>query len=463
MLSPSCGIQWINQPPCQYGLTPPSGSFTGLRCITRMKIFKTGWTRSTSGEENPGSTRIGDSTGASQVDVPELNSPSSIPVMGQPALCIKEMARALMDFYARSEPKRGGYQKGLEREWLSKYPHLSQTCRTLAWQAKTSLVGDVVLQVTGSRDLDLLNDAPHGASRRRRIQGVIWNLQKDNIPMELYRESKPMEKGYAKRLYQAWNAAMPDHKTTKVALTASVSRIRRGQSLSRLNLVEPDSGGVATLTGTVEEGVGAQGLEELHQVQAEQNGELFTGPVETPTHDRPSPKTSGNDHLMQLLGKVKDACLQKKPGDYSDGKPCGAVRFSHVDTAPLQEANDWVEKEWQEGPRLAWHLNCLVYSVAMAVRGKTTYESQPCNQGRKSDNQKGSKRQEGHINDRKAKGLRFRRLLAWLDVEIARQQNNNPMTKCQEILRRKLRREFHSLNLNVLIRAREQTLGKLRV
>ena len=70
--------------------------------------------------------------------------------------------------------------------------------------------------------------------------------------MELYRESKPMEKGSAERLYQAWNAKMPDHKTTKVALTTRVSRIPRGQGLSRLNLVEPDSHGVATLTGTVE-------------------------------------------------------------------------------------------------------------------------------------------------------------------------------------------------------------------
>ena len=186
------------------------------------------------------------------------------------------------------------------------------------------------------------------------------NFQRDNILMELYRESKPIEKGYAERLYQAWNAAMPDHKTTKVVLTASVGRIRRGQGLSRLNLVEPDSRGVATLTGTVEEGVGAQGQEELHQVQAgtEQNGELSTGPVDTSTHDHPSPRTSGNDHLIQLLGKAKDACLRKKPGDFSHRKPCGAVRFNHVDTALLQEANDWVEKEWQEGPRLAWHLNC---------------------------------------------------------------------------------------------------------
>ena len=71
-----------------------------------------------------------------------------------------------------------------------------------------------------------------------------------------------------------------------------------------------------------------------------------------------------------------------------------AVRFNHVDTALLQEANNWVEKEWQEGPRSAWHLNCLVYSVAMTVRGKTTNESQPCNQGRKLDNQKSSKNRE---------------------------------------------------------------------
>ena len=202
--------------------------------------------------------------------------------------------------------------------------------------------------------------------------------------MELYRESKPMEKRYAEQLYQAWNAAMPDHKTTKVELTARVSRIRRGQVPSRLNLVGPDFHGVAILTGTVEVGVGAPGQEELHQVQAgtEQNGGLFTGPVETPTHDHPSPRTSGNDHLMQLLGKAKDACLQKKPGDLADRKACGAVRFSHVDMALLQEANDCVEKEWQEGPRSAWHLNSLLYSVAMAVRGKTTYESQPCNLGR---------------------------------------------------------------------------------
>ena len=80
--------------------------------------------------------------------------------------------------------------------------------------------------------------------------------------------------------------------------------------------MEPDSPGLATLTETVEEGVRALGQEEAHQVQARsgQNDELFTGPVETPSHYHPSPRTSGNDHLMQLLGKAKDACLRKKPG-----------------------------------------------------------------------------------------------------------------------------------------------------
>ena len=85
----------------------------------------------------------------------------------------------------------------------------------------------------------------------------------------------------------------------------------------------------------------SQGQEELHQVQAgtEQNGELSAILVETPTNDHLSPRTSGNDHLMQLLGKAKDACLQKNPGDFSGRKPCGTVPFNHVDTALLQEAN----------------------------------------------------------------------------------------------------------------------------
>ena len=75
--------------------------------------------RCTSGDENPGLTRIGDSTGASQVDVPECNSPSSVPVMGQPALWTEEMARALIDCDERSEPKRGGYQKRLNNLWAT--------------------------------------------------------------------------------------------------------------------------------------------------------------------------------------------------------------------------------------------------------------------------------------------------------------------------------------------------------
>ena len=95
------------------------------------------------------------------------------------------MARALIDCYERSEHQKGGYLKRLERESLSKYPHLPQRGQTLACQAKRNLAGDEVLQVTDRRDLDLVNDAPQGVSRRRRIQGVIRNLQKDNILMEL--------------------------------------------------------------------------------------------------------------------------------------------------------------------------------------------------------------------------------------------------------------------------------------
>ena len=63
------------------------------------------WPSCTKPEENPGSTRIGDSIGASQVDEPECNSLSSVPMMGQPALWTEEMVRALIDCYERCEPK----------------------------------------------------------------------------------------------------------------------------------------------------------------------------------------------------------------------------------------------------------------------------------------------------------------------------------------------------------------------
>ena len=72
------------------------------------------------------------------------------------------MVRALIDCYEPSEPKRGGYQKCLELEWLSKYPHLPQTGQTFAFQAKRNLVGDGILQVTSSCDLNLVNDALQG-------------------------------------------------------------------------------------------------------------------------------------------------------------------------------------------------------------------------------------------------------------------------------------------------------------
>ena len=69
----------------------------------------------------------------------------------------------------------------------------------------------------------------------------------------------------------------------------------------------------------------AQGQEEPHQVQARtgQNSELFTGPVETPTHDHPSPRTSGNDQLMQLLGKAKMPVSERNLEISLIGNPVG--------------------------------------------------------------------------------------------------------------------------------------------
>ena len=63
-----------------------------------------------------------------------------------------------------------------------------------------------------------------------------------------------------------------------------LGRIRRGQGLSRLNLVEPEPHGVAALTGTEEGCMEAQEQKKLHQVQTERderNGEICTDPAES--------------------------------------------------------------------------------------------------------------------------------------------------------------------------------------
>ena len=67
----------------------------------------------------------------------------------------------------------------------------------------------------------------------------------------------------------------------------------------------------------------------------------------------------------------------------------------------------------------------------------------------------------GYKGDEKC--LRFRQLIAWLDVEITRQTQNAKATPRQRWIRRQLRREFHTLDLKRLLSNREETLGKLRV
>ena len=63
----------------------------------------------------------------------------------------------------------------------------------------------------------------------------------------------------------------------------------------------------------------------------EPNGELSTDPAESRTHDTDaSPRTSGNDLFVQLLGKAKDACLQKNLEIFLIGNPvewCSSTMF----------------------------------------------------------------------------------------------------------------------------------------
>ena len=128
------------------------------------------------------------------------NSLLSAPTSDQIGFWTEEKARALNDCFEQCEPQITGNLKRLKQEWLSKLG--PQTGRILASQTKRNLAGDGVLQVTDSqRNVNLVNETPQGTSRRRKVQRVIWNLQRDNILMELYRESKPIE---TELLYQAW-------------------------------------------------------------------------------------------------------------------------------------------------------------------------------------------------------------------------------------------------------------------
>ena len=88
----------------------------------------------------------------------------------------------------------------------------------------------------------------------------------------------------------------------------------------------------------------------------------------------------------------------------------------------------------------------MVYAAASILQPQKSPESAPQVQGR-----------------RKEKCLRFRRLIAWLDVEITRQKQNAKATPRQRWIRRQLRREFHTLDLKRLLSNCEETLGKLRV
>ena len=136
-------------------------------------------------------------------------------------------------------------------------------------------------------------------------------------------------------------------------------------------------------------------------------------------------------HYRQLLREtnLRGRRSTKWPGVRVDGRHCAAIN------------------QWMRGvkPKTPWEINCMVYAAASILRPQKSPKSEVPAQGRKE------------------KCLRFRRLIAWLDVEITRQKQNAKATSRQRWIRRQLRREFHTLDLKRLVSNREQTLGKLRV
>ena len=102
--------------------------------------------------------------------------------------------------------------------------------------------------------------------------------------------------------------------------------------------------------------------------------------------------------------------------------------------------------QWMRGvkPKTPWEVNCMAYAAASIPQPQSP-ESASLKRGRKE------------------KCLRFRRLIAWLDVEMARQKQNAKAIPRKRWIRRQIRREFHTLALKRLLSNREETLGKLRV
>lgn len=110
----------------------------------------------------------------------------------------------------------------------------------------------------------------------------------------------------------------------------------------------------------------------------------------------------------------------------------------------LRIASQLFEEEWLAGEKNDRRLNALVYGLTKIFRQKP----------------KGSQSQKEKDLKFEAKGKKFRRLLAWLDMELRRQA---PPTRRQAQIRKELLKQFGSLSKSKITEAREKTYFKLKI
>ena len=311
---------------------------------------------------------------------------------------------------------------------------------TCASPAGVSSMGEVRVILTRLEPSVLPGTAVKKKSR------ILWNEEKEKRLMELYeRSNADPSRGCARRLLEAWTLTYPEYSTTSNALMKRVRLIKsrpvttqmpNSDSLATAEVEEsslpnppvprgPEAGGSGPNITT--SAVGAT----RDPVGSSPQGEPEEEPVDS-SPDLDELVKQVVHHYRKLLREtnLRGRRSTKWPGVRVDGRQRAAIN------------------QWMRGvkPKTPWEVNCMVYAAASILRPQKSPESVSQVQGQ-----------------RKEKCLHFRRLIAWLDVEIACQKQNAKATPRQRWIRRQLHREFHTLALKRLLSNREETLGKLRI
>ena len=314
---------------------------------------------------------------------------------------------------------------------------------TCASPAGVSSMGQVQVILTRLEPSVLPGTAVKKKSR------ILWNKEKEKRLMELYeRSNSDPSRGCARRLLEAWTLTYPEYSTTSNALMKRVRLIKSRPETAQ------SSNSDSQATAEVEESSLPNSPVPRGSREAGEGGpNITTSAVGTdgdPVGVPPEPQGESEEESMdsdpdldEIVRKVDHHYRQLLRDTNLRGRRSTKWAGVRVDGRQRAAINQWMRGV---KPKTPWEVNCMVYAAASILRPQKSPESASHVQGK-----------------RKEKCLRFRRLIAWLDVEIARQKQNAKATPRQRWIRRQLRREFHTLALKRLLSNREETLGKLRV